>query len=297
MTPVLRAAGLGRRYRRRWALRDCSLEIEAGHVTGLVGPNGAGKSTLLDLAAGMRSPTTGSIEVCGHRPASSAEALAQVGYVAQDHPTWGHLSVDDHLRFGAHTNPAWDEAFARRRIEELGLDPSQRAGRLSGGCRAQLALIVGLAKRPSLLLLDEPVASLDPLARRAFLQVLLDVVAEGRTSVVLSSHLVSDLERTCDHVVVLVDSRVGLEGEVDDLLATHHRLTGPVGPEPALPAGAEVLAEQRTERQVTLVVRSSGPVLDPAWTVSGLGLEDIVLAHLDRPDPAPAPTPRLAVVP
>ncbi|MEV5327251.1 ABC transporter ATP-binding protein [Nonomuraea sp. NPDC052634] len=170
MTSVLRAQGLGRRYGRRWALRDCTLDVPAGHVVGLVGPNGAGKSTLLKLACGQLEPSAGAISVLGGRPASTPAQLARVGFVAQDTPVYGGLTVEDHLRLGARLNPRWDQELARERVARLGLDPAHRAGRLSGGQRAQLALTLGLAKRPDLLILDEPVAALDPLARREFLQ-------------------------------------------------------------------------------------------------------------------------------
>jgi ABC-2 type transport system ATP-binding protein len=283
MSTVLRARGLGKRYRRRWALSDCTLEIPAGHVTGLVGPNGAGKTTLLGLAAGMLRPTTGTIEVCGGRPAAGAAQLAKVGFVAQDTPTYPGLTVAEHLRLGARLNPGWDGAAARSRIERLGLDPGQRAGRLSGGQRAQLALTLGLAKRPELLILDEPAASLDPLARRELLQILMEAVAEQGLSVVLSSHLVSDLERVCDHLVVLVGSQVRVEGEVDALLDTHHRLTGPRRNPDTLPATQQLISARHTDRQTTLVVRTDAPIHDPAWTVGRLGLEDLVLSYLERP--------------
>jgi len=279
---ILRAQGLGKRYRRKWALADCTLDIPAGHVTGLVGPNGAGKTTLLSLAAGMLQPTAGTIEVCGGRPASGATQLAKVGFVAQDTPVYSGLSVADHLRLGARLNPRWDDALARGRIERLGLDPSQRAGKLSGGERAQLALTLGLAKRPELLILDEPVSSLDPLARREFLQGLMEAVAEHELSVVLSSHLIADLERVCDHLVVLVDSRVRVTGEVDKLLATHHRLTGPRRELASLPAGQHVVSASHTDRQSTLVVRTDAPIHDPSWTVAQLSLEDLVLEYMSR---------------
>jgi ABC-2 type transport system ATP-binding protein len=281
VTAVIRTEGLGKRYRRRWALADCTLEIPAGHVTGLVGPNGAGKTTLLSIAVGMLRPTTGSIEVCGGRPGAGADQLAKVGFVAQDTPTYPGLTVDEHLRLGAHLNPGWDDAVARSRIGRLGLDPAQRAGKLSGGQRAQLALTLGLAKRPELLILDEPVASLDPLARREFLQILMEAVAEHELSVVLSSHVVSDLERVCDHVVVLVDSQVRVEGDVESLLESHLRLTGPRRDPATLPADQQVVSASHTDRQTTLVVRTEAPVLDPSWTVGRLGLEDLVLAYME----------------
>jgi ABC-2 type transport system ATP-binding protein len=226
MTAVLQSRALGKRYRQRWALADCTLSVPAGHVVGLVGPNGAGKTTLLNLAVGMLAPTSGTIEVLGGRPASSRAQLARVGFVAQEAPTYAGLSVADHLKLGARMNPGWDAALARDRIEHLGLDPRQRAGKLSGGQRAQLALTLAVAKRPELLILDEPIASLDPLARREFLQSLADFIAEHQVSVVMSSHLVSDLERVCDYVIVLVASRVQVAGPVGDLLAAQHKLTG-----------------------------------------------------------------------
>lgn len=280
---VLRAQGLGKKYKREWALTGCTLEIEAGHVTGLVGPNGAGKSTLLNIAAGMLEPTTGTIEVCGGVPGNGPDQLAKVGYVAQNTPVYPGLSIDEHLRFGAHLNPRWDAALATKRIERLGLDPKQPAGKLSGGQRAQLALTLGLAKRPELLLLDEPVAALDPLARREFLQVLMEAVAEDGLSVVMSSHLVNDLERVCDHLVVLVASQVRVMGDVDELLATHHRLSGPLRDVETLPADQHVVSATHTDRQTTVLVRTEAPILDPVWTVGQLSLEDLVLEYMSNP--------------
>ncbi|MEV7525423.1 ABC transporter ATP-binding protein [Streptomyces sp. NPDC091371] len=283
MSTILRAQGLGKRYKQRWALQHCDLDVPAGRVVGLVGPNGAGKSTLLSLASGMLTPTAGTIEVCGGRPAEGVEQLAKVGFVAQDTPTYASLSVADHLDLGRRLNPNWDDALARDRIRRLGLDPKQRAGKLSGGQRAQLALTLGIAKRPELLILDEPVAALDPLARREFMQDLMEAVAEHELSVVLSSHLVSDVERTCDYVIVLVDSRVQVAGDIDDLVACHHRLTGPRRDPATLPAGQHVITASHTDRQTTLLVRTDTAVHDPSWTVSPLGLEDIVLAYMTRP--------------
>jgi ABC-2 type transport system ATP-binding protein len=284
---AIEAQGLGKRYGHRWALADCTLTIPPGHVAGLVGPNGAGKTTLISLATGMLAPTAGTIEVLGGAPAGDPEQLARVGYVAQDTPTYAGLSVADHLRLGAHLNPRWDAGLARRRIEQLGLDPRQKAGRLSGGQRAQLALTLALAKRPELLILDEPIASLDPVARREFLQVLMRVTAEQELSVVMSSHLVADLERVADYLVVLVASRVRVAGEVDDLLAAHHLLTGPRRDAASLPGSQQVITESHAGRQSTFLVRSAEPILDPAWSVEEVSLEDLVLAYMGHASGSP----------
>ncbi len=282
MTAVLETRGLGKQYGRRWALSDCTLHIPPGSIAGLVGPNGAGKTTLLHLAAGLLRPTAGTIEVLGGRPAAGPEQLARVGFVAQDTPVYAGLTVADHLRLGARLNPGWDARLASDRIDRLGLDRAQRAGKLSGGQRAQLALTLATAKRPELLILDEPLASLDPLARRVFLQGLMEAVADQGLSVVLSSHLVADLERVCDYLIVLVASRVQVAGEVDRLLATHHLLTGARRQPATLPPGQQVIWASHTDRQATLIVRADGPIRDPAWTVSALGLEDLVLTYVGR---------------
>jgi ABC-2 type transport system ATP-binding protein len=282
MNALLQTSAAGKKYGRQWALRDCTLTIPAGKVVGLVGPNGAGKTTLLQLAAGLLTPTAGTITVLGGQPGTSPAQLAKVGFVAQDAPVYGRLSVAGHLRMGAWLNPGWDGDLARRRIARLGLNPRQRAGSLSGGQRAQLALTLAVAKRPELILLDEPVASLDPLARREFLQSLMEVVAEDGTSVALSSHLIADLERVCDYLVVLAASRVQLAGEVSELLASHHRLSGPRRDPGTLPADQEVIEASHTDRQSILLIRSDGPVLDPAWTVRPVTLDDLVLAYMGR---------------
>ncbi len=297
MSAVIEASGLGKAYRRTWALRDCTLAIPEGHVVGLVGPNGAGKTTLLRLATGMLTPTRGTITVLGQRPAAGPGQLARVGFVAQDTPAYARMTVTDHLHLGAWLNPGWDDGLARQRIGQLGLDPRQRAGSLSGGQRAQLALTLAMAKRPELLILDEPVAALDPLARREFLQGLMEAVAEHEVSVVLSSHLVADLERVCDYLIVLIASKVQLAGEVSELLASHRRLSGPRRDPGSLPAGQEVITESHTDKQSNLLIRTDGPVLDPAWTVRPVSLEDLVLAYMSRADDhTPAPRQQLGVV-
>lgn len=277
---ILTANGLGKRYRKRWALADCTLEVPSGRVVGLVGPNGAGKSTLLSLAVGLQQPSAGTIEVLGAAPGSRQ---TKVGFVAQDSPVYATLSIDEHLQLGRRLNPRWDEALARGRIAQLGLDPEQKAGKLSGGQRAQLALTLCIAKRPEVLILDEPAAALDPLARRELLGQLMEAVAEHGLSVMLSSHLVSDLERVCDYLIVLVGSRVRVAGDIDELMANHVRLTGPRRED--LPEG--VISASHTERQTTLILRTEVPIFDPAWTVSALTLEDLILAYMN-PQVAPA---------
>ena len=305
MSPVIETTGLGKAYRRHWtrrhwALRDCTLAIPAGRIVGLVGPNGAGKTTLLNLAVGLLTPTAGSIEVLGRRPDGHGSGQGRVGFVAQDTPMYPRLSVADHLRLGGWLNADWDAALAERRIDEAGLDLGQRAGSLSGGQRAQVALTMAIARHPELMILDEPVASLDPLARREFLGSLMEAVAEHGVSVVLSSHLVADLERVCDYLVVLVASRVQVAGDVSELLASHYRLSGPRRDPGTLPAGQHVVEESHTDKQSTLLVRTDEPILDPAWTVRPVTLEDLVLAYMSRTRgrgaAAPAPGSRLGVV-
>jgi ABC-2 type transport system ATP-binding protein len=281
MTAILEAHALGMRYGRRRALTDCTLNIPPGHVVGLVGPNGAGKSTLLKLACGILRPTSGTITVLGDAPGSGTGQLARVGFLAQDAPVYPNLSVADHLRLGAHLNPRWDKAFAEQRVAALGLDPKQKAGKLSGGQRAQLALTVAAGKKPEVLLLDEPVASLDPLARREFLKHLMESVVDDGTSVVLSSHLISDLERVCDYLIVLVASRVRLAGEVDQLIAAHHRIVCTRRDPDALPAGLQVVSAEHTDRQSTFVVRGDAPPPPGDWVAEPLSMEDLVLTYMD----------------
>jgi ABC-2 type transport system ATP-binding protein len=282
MNPVLQAHALGKRYGQRQALADCTLEVPPGRVVGLVGPNGAGKTTLLKIACGMLAPTTGRIEVLGEQPAAGPAQLARVGYVAQDTPTYASLSVADHLKLGAKLNPRWDAKLAQARIDQLGLEPKQKAGKLSGGQRAQLALTVAVAKRPGLLILDEPVASLDPLARRDFLRHLMESVAENDTSVILSSHLVSDLERVCDYLIVLVASRVQLAGETEDLLAEHYRIVCSRRQDTDLPPELDVIWSEHTGRQSTFIVRSQTGLPAGGWPAEHLDLEDLVLTYMER---------------
>jgi len=288
MTVALQSRALTKRYGRRQALADCELSVPAGRIAGLVGPNGAGKTTLLHLAVGLLAPTSGTIEVLGESPASSPAQLARVGFVAQDTPAYARLSIADHLKLGARMNPGWDDQLARRRISDLHLDPRQKAGKLSGGQRAQLALTLGIAKRPEFLILDEPVASLDPLARREFLQGLMAAAVDQELTVLISSHLVADLERVCDYLIVLQDSRVQLAGDVDGLLSTHRLLSGPRCDTAQLPPAWQVISASHTDRQSTLLVRSSEPVSDASWSVAEISMEDLVLAYMSNATVAPS---------
>jgi ABC-2 type transport system ATP-binding protein len=279
MEIALEADRLGKRYGRRWALQDCSLRLPTGRIAGLVGPNGAGKSTLLHLAVGLLRPDAGEVRIFGRAPYDNPEVLPEVGFVAQDTPLYRDFTAAELVGLGGRMNRHWDAALARERLAQLGIPPKLAVGKLSGGQRAQVALALALAKRPRLLLLDEPVASLDPLARREFLQSLMGSVAESGTTVLLSSHLLADLERVCDHLVVLQSSRVRLDGAVDDLVAAHRQLVGPRHTGEPIPGVAAVLRASHTDRQSTLLARIDG-VVDPEWTVHDVTLEDVILAYL-----------------
>jgi len=283
VTGALETHGLGKRYGSQWALRDCTLEIPRGSVTALVGPNGAGKTTLLRLAVGLTRPSEGSVHMLGLDPHDdAAQALPRVGFLAQEHPLFGGFTVAEMLRVGRELNPSWDEEAARARIAELELPLKKKVRSLSGGQRAQVALTLALAKRPELLLLDEPVASLDPLARREFLQSVLEAVAERGLTVVLSSHILAELERVCDHLVILAVGRTQLAGSIDEIVSSHRLLTGPRDAAEDVARLHEVVRESHADRQTTLVVRADGHVYDSRWTVHELDLEEIVLAYLGQ---------------
>jgi ABC-2 type transport system ATP-binding protein len=299
--------GLGKRYGRTWGLRDCSFRLPQGRIAGLVGPNGAGKSTLLRMLAGISAPSAGEMSVLGQPAASqSAGALARIGYLDQDRPLYRGFRVAEMLRFGREMNPSWDETRARRHLDALGIPPGTRIGRLSGGQQAQVALTMCLAKRPELLLLDEPVAALDPLARDDLMHILLQAVVDDGATVLLSSHAVADLATVCDYVIILSASRIQLAGELDAVLASHWLLVGPSGTDPPVPADAAVISSVTTGRQTTMTVRTAEPatgapaaprmitgrpITDPAWEVAEPSLEEIVLAYL-RQHPRSAPQQR-----
>jgi ABC-2 type transport system ATP-binding protein len=218
---VVKASGLGKRYGRTWALRECTLEIPAGRVAALVGPNGAGKSTLLNLAVGLTGPSAGAVTVLGGRAAGSPAALDGIAFVAQDTPLYKTLPVADMIYLTRRLNRRFDQRYARARLDELGIPLKRKAGKLSGGQQAQLALTLALARRPRLLVLDEPVAMLDPVARHDFMATVLAAASADGVSVLLSSHVLTELERVAGYLVLLSRGRVRLAGEVDDLLATH----------------------------------------------------------------------------
>jgi ABC-2 type transport system ATP-binding protein len=280
--PAIHTSGLGKRYGSAWALRDFSVTVPRGHVTALVGPNGAGKTTLLKLLVGLCAPSAGDAEVLGRAPDQSEEFLAGIGYLAQDVPLYKRLSADDHLRIGAHLNVAWDADAARERLAALRIPMNRPIATLSGGQRAQVGLSIVLAKRPQLLLLDEPMAALDPLARREFLASLTAAVADRGLSVVISSHLLHDLERISDHLILLSASRTQLCGAIDDLLAEHLMLVGPRRGFREIEPGVTVIKSTHTTKQTRRLVRVNGPVLDPSWEVIDVGLEDIVLAYMEQ---------------
>jgi ABC-2 type transport system ATP-binding protein len=271
--------GLGKRYGSKWALRDCTIEVPEGSVTALVGPNGAGKTTLLQLAVGLTRPSAGDVTVLGLSPRDPA-LLARVGFVGQEHPLHRGFTVAETLKLGRKLNPGWDDALAHERVQRLDLPLDRTVGRLSGGQRAQVALTVAVAKRPELLLLDEPVASLDPLARREFLNSLMEAVSETGLTVILSSHIVAELERVCDHLVILAQARAELAGPIDEIVAGHRLLTGPRTEATAVARMHDVIRERHTERQTTLLVRANGHVYDADWELHEVDLEEIVLAYL-----------------
>ena len=277
---AIETVALGKRYGSMWGLQDCSIEVPEGAISALVGPNGAGKTTLLRLLMGLRRPTSGEARVLGRAPAQDEDFLANVGFLAQDIPLYRQFSAAEHLRIGTHLNRDWDTDIAEQRLTALRIPLDRPVRALSGGQRAQVALSLALAKRPRLLLLDEPLAALDPLARREFLTSLANVAVEGDVTVVLSSHLVHDLERVCNHLILLTASRVRLCADIDDVLAAHRVLVGPRRSTAELERLFTVVKVTQTERQSRVLARLDGPVLDPAWEESEVGLEDIILAYM-----------------
>jgi ABC-2 type transport system ATP-binding protein len=286
--PAVETAGIGKRFGSVWALRDCPVTVPPGRVSALIGPNGAGKTTLLRMLVGLASPSAGTAAILGRAPSQDGEFLARIGYLAQDVPLYKRLTPREHLEVGARINARWDAAGARDRLDHLRVPMDRPVSTLSGGQRAQVGLGLALAKQPSVLLLDEPVAALDPLARREFLAALTAAVAdaEGDLTVVLSSHLVHDIEQVCDHMILLGSAHAQLCDDIDRVLATHRMLTGPRKTAPGRAQAFDVVKATHTASQSRLLVRVDGPVLDPAWDVEEVGLEDVVLAYMSRDVPA-----------
>jgi ABC-2 type transport system ATP-binding protein len=280
---VLEARGLGKRYGRTWALKDLTLNVPSGRIVALVGPNGAGKTTFLQLAMGLTEPSSGTVVAFGLSPRRDAAAfLPKVGYAAQEPPLFRRFSVGELLTMGSHLNPRWDGPMAKSRLEGLGIRLDRAVASLSGGMRAQVALVLALAKMPDLLLLDEPMASLDPLARHEFMQLLMAASAEQGLTVVLSSHIIGDLRATCDYLVVLTQGHTQLAGDMDEIVSTHQRLVGPVEMVDAVNHVQEIVQVEVAARQASILVRMRGPILDPRWESYPVDLDQIVLAYLGR---------------
>jgi ABC-2 type transport system ATP-binding protein len=288
---VIETRGLSKQYRSTWALRECSLAIPAGHVAALVGPNGAGKTTLLNLVVGLASPSAGVVTVLGGQPAGSSAALDGIAFVAQDTPLYKNMSAADLLHLTRNLSRYFDQEYAETRLGELGIPLKRKAGRLSGGQQAQLALTLALARRPRLLVLDEPVAMLDPVARHDFMALALTAAVDDGVSVVLSSHVLAELERVADYLILLSRGRVQMAGEVDDLLACHRVLSGPAAQADRY-ADRPVVHVRRAEAQAHLLVRAAAddPV-PPGWEAHSVGLEELALAYLREPGAAALPGP------
>ncbi len=279
---ALETRALGFRYGRRWALRDCTVSMPTGRVVGLVGPNGAGKTTLLQLAVGLLQPSAGEISVLGGPAPASPAQLARVGFVAQEKPLYSGFRVSEMLDFGRWLNPCWDQAIATARLRRLGIPLEQRVGGLSGGQQAQVALAVALGKRPELLILDEPVANLDPLARLEFLAGVMEDVADSGATVVYSSHLMADLERVTDYLVLLSTGSVQLAGNTEELIGAHAVLIGPRELAARTEAVHTVVQASYAGRQASLLVRLRDSAINPAWISRPPSVEELVLAYMGQ---------------
>jgi ABC-2 type transport system ATP-binding protein len=273
--------GLTKRFGSKMAVENCSVTVPEGRVSALIGPNGAGKTTLLRMLSGLTRPTAGTSSVMGRMPSDNdAGFLSEVGFLAQDNPLYRRMSAEDHIAIGAHVNARWDGDSVRTRMRSLGIPLDQPVGKMSGGQRTQVALGLTLAKKPRLLLLDEPVAALDPLARRQFLTALTEAVAEGDLTVLMSSHLVHDLERVCDHLILVAAAKVQLCGDIEEVVADHKVIVGSRRDTAALRRAHTVVQITNTPRQTTALVRLNGPLIDPGWEVLEPDLEELILAYM-----------------
>jgi ABC-2 type transport system ATP-binding protein len=281
---ALETRSLSKRYGRTWALRDCTVALPVGRVAALVGPNGSGKTTLLHLAVGLLEPTGGEVTTCGHTPVQEPkQVLPRVGFVAQDHPLYKGFRVAEMLTLGRELNARWDDALVQARLRRLGIPLDRRVGKLSGGQQAQVALGLALAKRPELLLLDEPVASLDPLARREFLRALAEAAGTGDLTVLLSSHIIGDLEQVCDYLIILSAARVQLAGDIGEIRRDHLVLVGPRSGMAEIAQAHAVVDADQLGREARLLVRARAPLVAPlGWQAREATMEEIVLAYLGQ---------------
>ncbi len=279
---VIQTKGLGKRYGSFWALENCNISVPAGSVSALVGPNGAGKSTLLKILVGLNRASAGQGEVLGKAPAQEESFLSDIGYLAQEIPLYKNLNAADHIKMGAHLNKRFDKEFMQKRLKDLQIPLDRPVGKLSGGQRAQVALALALAKKPKLLLLDEPVAALDPLARHDFLSSLAQAVADGGLTVVMSSHLLADLERVSDHVIVLAAGKTQLCDEIETVLNEHKLLVGPR--QNKIPEDDfAIIHETHTIRQSTLLVHlKKGAKVPNGWQQHEPNIEEIILAYMGQ---------------
>jgi ABC-2 type transport system ATP-binding protein len=279
---AVETTGLSKRYRGTWALRDCRLTIPAGKIVALIGPNGAGKSTLLNILAGLSAPTEGGATILDGIPVGSQRARELVSFVAQDTPVYTDLKVRDHLRVARDLNVRWDQERAADRLTSVGIPLNRKAGKLSGGQQAQLALTLALARGPRLLLLDEPMARLDPVARHDFLAFLVTVAYEERISVLFSSHVLPELERIASYLVLLSHGSVQMTGPADDLIDAHRLLTGPAAEADGLLKELGALRVNGGSKQAHLLARHVGD-LPAGWESREVTMEELVLGYLREP--------------
>ncbi|MGI5506137.1 ABC transporter ATP-binding protein [Lentzea sp. CA-135723] len=271
-SPV-RAENVAKHFGRTIALDECSFELPEGSVTGLVGPNGAGKSTLLSLIAGLLRPTAGEITV--HGTAVRGRMHPDVSLLTQKRPLYDQFTVRELMRAGAAMNERWSAERADEVLDLLaGVDKEAKVRTLSAGARTQVAIALALGRLPKVLLLDEPMSDLDPLARDETLRILMTEVAERGTTVLLSSHLLTDLGDVCDHLLLLDEGRVQVCGEIDEILHEHHVAVGPAGQ--VLEADG-VIDSSHTSRQTTALVRGSAP---KGWETTHPDLEALVMGYL-----------------
>ncbi|MGW3156476.1 ABC transporter ATP-binding protein [Streptomyces sp. NPDC001089] len=293
--PALEAMGLGRKYRRGWALRDYSFRLPAGRICGLVGPNGAGKTTLMAIAANLLPPTDGTLKVFGAAP-ESVETRRRTAFLAQEKPLFRRFTVAETLRMGRELNPSWDQRAAENIVRAGNVPMNAKIGTLSGGQRTRVAFALAFGKRPELLMLDEPMSDLDPLVRHELMNTLMAEAAQHGTTVLMSSHMLSELENVCDFLLVMSTGGLRLAGDVDELRSAHLLLHS--SPSSAVDSRrdsqglpAELTAHTLVERrisggQVTALIRAQGPVTGQ-WQVDTPSLEELLLSYLRCPDAPP----------